>query len=106
VGPDRAVGQQLQQVGAQHVPVVVVILLAFVAGDHQAADPSVREQCLVDGQIGKIGLHRHPLLRVQRLRGLDVVEQRRGIARIVGERIGRQARWQVVSHGSHPTQGE
>ena len=97
---DRAVDQQLQQVGAQHVPVVVMVLLAFVAAHDQAANSLVRQQCLVNREIGQIGLDRGPLLRVQRLPGLQGVERSRGVARVVGERIGRQTRREVVAHDS------
>ena len=97
---DGAVDQQLQQVGAQHVPVVVVVLLAFVAAHHQAANSLVRQQCFVDGQIGEIGLDRGALLRIQRLARLDRVQRRRRVARVVGERVGRQTRREVVAHGS------
>ena len=104
MGAHGAVDQQLQQVGAQHIPVVVVVLLAFVAGHHQAANSFVRQQCLVNRQVGEIGLDRGPLLRVQRLAGLDFVERRRRVTRVIGERVRRQTRWQVVTHDLHITQ--
>ena len=97
---DRAVDQQLQQVRAQHVPVVIVVLLAFVAAHHQTANSLVRQQCLVDRQIGEIGFDGDALLRVQRLARLERVERRRRIARVIGERVGRQTWRQVVTHGS------
>jgi len=46
--PHCSVDQKLKQVGAQHVPVVVAILVAIIAADHQAADSPVGKQCLVD----------------------------------------------------------
>ena len=100
VRTDRAVDQQLQQVGAQHVPVVIVVLLAFVAAHHQSANSLVRQQRLVDRQIGQVGLDRDALLRIQRLARLDGIQRRRRVARVVGERIGRQTWWEVVSHDS------
>src|SRR5882757_7583769 len=94
------VDQQLQQVGAQHVPIVVVVLLAFVAAHHQAADSLVSQQRLVYRKVCEIGLDRGPLLWVQRLARLEGIKSRRGVARVIGERIGRQTRWQVITHGS------
>ena len=95
-----AVDQQLQQVGAQHVPIVVVVLLAFVAAHHQTANSLVRQQRFVHRQVGEIGLDSGPLLRVQRLARLDCIKRRRGVARVIGERIGRQTWWQVITHDS------
>ena len=43
LGPDGAVDQQLQQVRPQHVPVVVVILLALVTAHDEAANSLVRQ---------------------------------------------------------------
>ncbi len=95
-----AVDQQLQQVRAQHVPVVVVVLLTLVATHHQSANTFVRQQCLVNRQVGQVGLDRHPLLGVKRLTGLHVIQRRRRVAWIVGEWIGRQTGREVVAHGS------
>ena len=90
--------EQLQQVGAQHVPVVIVVLLALVAADHEAANSLVRQQCFVDGEVCQIGFDSGAFLRVQRLPRLQGIERRRRIARVVGERVRRQSWWQVVSH--------
>jgi hypothetical protein len=77
-----------------------VVLLAFVAADHQTANSLVRQQRLVHRQVGEIGFDRGPLLRIQRLARLERIKRRRGIARVIGERIGRQTRWQVITHAS------
>jgi len=95
-----AVDQQLQQVGTQHVPVVIVVLLALVAADHQAANTLGRQQSLVNSQVGKVGFDRHPLLRIQRLAGLDSIQRRRWVTGVVGKWVGRQTRWEVVAHAS------
>jgi hypothetical protein len=98
--PHGAVDQQLQQIGPQHVPVVIVVLLAFITADHKSANSLVRQQRFVYRQIGQVGLHRGALLRVKWLPGFEGVERSRGVARVIGERIRRQTRWQVVTHGS------
>jgi hypothetical protein len=77
-----------------------VILLAFVAAHHETANSLVRQQRLVYREVGEIGLDRSSFLRVQRLAGLECIERRRRVARVIGERIGRQTRWQVISHES------
>lgn len=100
MGPHCSVDQKLKQVGAQHVPVVVVVLVALIAADHQTAEPPVGEQCFVDREIGQIGLHRGAFLRVQWLAGFQSVQRRRRVTGVVGERVGRQARRQVVAHVS------
>ncbi len=88
-----AVDEQLQQVGAQHVPVVVVVLLTFVAAHHQATNTFVCQQGLVDRKVGEVGLDRGALLRIQRLARFEGVKRRRRVAWVVGERIGWQTRW-------------
>jgi IMP dehydrogenase len=98
VRTDGPVDQQLQQIRAQHVPIVVVILLAFVAADDETANSFVGQQGLVDGQVRKIRLDGGPLLRIEWLTRFQGVERRRRIAGIVGERVRRQSWWQVVSH--------
>ena len=60
----------------------------------------MRQQCLVDREVGQIGLDRSALLGIQRLPGFQCVQSRRRVTRVVGERVGRQAWWQVVAHGS------
>jgi len=79
---------------------VVVVLLAFVAAHHQAANSLVRQQSFIDSQVGEVGLHRGPLLRIQRLARFQGVKCRGWVARVIGERIGRQTRWQVITHDS------
>src|ERR1700730_347052 len=79
---------------------MVVVLLAFVAAHHQTANSLVRQQRLVHCQVCEISLDRGPLLQVQRLPWLDGVEGRRGVARVIGERIRRQTRWEVITHVS------
>ncbi|GAB4604925.1 hypothetical protein MAHJHV58_47240 [Mycobacterium avium subsp. hominissuis] len=79
---------------------MVVILLALVAAHHESANTLVRQQRLVHGQIGEVGLDGHPLLLIQRLSRLDGIQRRRRITGVVGERIGRQTRWEVVAHAS------
>lgn len=71
-----AIDQQLKQVCPQHVPVVVVLLLAVLAGNHEAAHPTVDKQCLVDGKVGKVLFDRVAFLGVQGLTGLQGVERR------------------------------
>ena len=95
-----AIEQKLKQVGAQHVPVVIVVLAAVVAAHHETSDTAMRQQRLVDREIAEIGLHRRALIGVQWLAGLKRVQCRRRITGIVGERVGRQGRWQVVAHRS------
>lgn len=98
--PYCAVDQKLKQVGAQHIPVVVVILVAVVTAHHQAADSPVGQQCFVDREIGQIGFHSCALVRVQGLAGLQSLQRSRRVTRVVSERVGRQARRQVVAHVS------
>ncbi len=69
-------GEELQQVGAQHVPVVVVVLLALVAADDEPANALVRQEGLVHGQIGQIRFDGYAFLRIQRLSRLDRIERR------------------------------
>ena len=95
---DRAVNKKLKKVGAQHIPVVIVVGVAFVAAHHKAADAAMGQQCLVHRQVGQIGFDRGALLGIQRLAGLQRVQSRRRVTRVVGEWIGRQAWWQVVAH--------
>jgi hypothetical protein len=73
-------------------------LLTFVAAHHKSANALVRQQCFIDRQIGEVGLDRHPLLLIQGLAWLDGVQRRRRITGVVGERVGRQTRWEVVAH--------
>lgn len=87
--PDGAVDKELQQIGPQHVPIVVVVLLTFVAADDETANSLVRQQRFVHREIGEVGFDRRPLVRIQRLARLDGVERRRRIVRIVGERVRR-----------------
>ena len=100
VRADGAVDQQLQQVGPQHVPVVIVVLLTLVAAHHESANSLVRQQGLVNRQVGQVGLDRHSLLLIQGLSRLDGVQRRRRVAGVVGERVGRQTRREVVAHAS------
>ena len=76
---DSAVYQQLQEVGAQHVPVVIVVLLTFVATHHKSANSPVRQQSFINSQIGQVGLDCDPLLLIQRLTWLDGVQRRRRV---------------------------
>ena len=77
-----------------------VILLTLVAAHHQSANALVRQQRLVYGQIGEVGLDGHSLLLIQGLAWLNSFQRRRRIAGVVGEGIGRQTRWEVVAHAS------
>jgi hypothetical protein len=97
---DGAVDEQLQQICAQHIPVVVVVLLALVAAHDKPANSLMRQQSFVNGQVGQVGLHRHPLLGIQGLSRLDGVQRRRRVTGVVGKRIGWQTRWEVVAHAS------
>lgn len=97
---DGAVDQQLQQVRTQHVPVVIVVLLALVAAHNEAANPLVRQQRLVDRKIGQVSLDRQPLLLIQRLARFNVFQRCRRVTGVVGEGVGRQTRREVVAHPS------
>ena len=70
---DGPVDEQLQQICPQHVPVVVVVLLALVAAHDKPANPLVRQQSFVNGQIREVGLYRESLLLIQGLSRLDGV---------------------------------
>jgi hypothetical protein len=74
--------------------------VAVVAAHHQTADAFAGQQSLIDREVGEVGFHGDALLGIQRLTGLECVQSRRRIARVIGERIGRQAWWQVVAHVS------
>jgi len=100
VRTDSAIDEKLKKVGAQHIPVVIMVLLTLVAAHHQTANPAMGQQRLVDREVCEVGLDRRALLRIQRLTGLQSVEGSRRITRIVGERIWRQAWWEVVAHAS------
>lgn len=89
MGTNSAVDQELEKVGSQHVPVVVVILLAVLAADHESANTAVSEECLVHREIGEVFLDGEPLLGVQRLAGLDCIEGGRGVGGVTGEGIRR-----------------
>ena len=103
VRTNRAVDQKLQQVGAQHVPVVVVIFLAVVADHDEAANSPVGEQRLVDGEIGEILLDREPFALVQGDAGLHRIQHRSRITGVVGERVWWEARWEMITHISTVT---
>jgi len=81
-----------------------VILLALIAAHHQTANSLVRQQRFIHGQIGQIGLYRCAFLRVEWLTGFEGIQRSRRVARVIRERVRRQTRRQVVSHGSHITQ--
>jgi len=89
VRADGSVHEQLQQVCAQHVPVVVVILLAVLAAHDETADASVSEESLVHGKVRQIFLYGEPLLRIEWLAGFDRVEGGRGVGGVTGEGIRR-----------------
>ncbi|COW70962.1 Uncharacterised protein [Mycobacterium tuberculosis] len=97
---DGAVDKQLQQIGTQHVPVVIVVLLALVAAHYKSTNSLVRQQSFVYGQIGQVGLDGHPLLLIEGLARLDCLQCGRRVTGVVGKRIGRQTRRQVVAHPS------
>ena len=82
-----AVGQKLKKVGAQHIPVVVVVLVAVVAAHHQTADALVRQQGLIDREVGQVRFDSGTFLGIQRLAGLKRIQSSRGIMRVVGERV-------------------
>ena len=84
-----AVDQKLKKVGAQHVPVVIVVGVAVIAAHHQTADATVGQERLVDREICQIGLHRGTLLRIEWLAGLKGIKSRRRVGRVIGEGIGR-----------------
>jgi hypothetical protein len=77
-----------------------VVLLALVAAHHEAANSLVRQERLVHREVGEISLDRGSLLGIQWLARLERIKRRRGVARVIGERIGRQTRWQVITHDS------
>ncbi len=69
-----AVDQELEEVGTEHVPIVVVILLAVFAADDETADPTMRQQRLVHGEVGQIFLHGETLVGVEWLARFDRIE--------------------------------
>ena len=71
-----------------------------IRDSHQAANSLVRQQCFIYREVGQIRLDSGALLGIEWLPRLDRVEGRRRVAGIVGERIWRQTRWQVISHDS------
>ncbi|CPU31903.1 Uncharacterised protein [Mycobacteroides abscessus] len=77
---------------------MVVILLAFITANHEAADSLVGQQCLIDREVGEILFDRDPLLRVERLTRLDSIERGRWIVGVIGERVRWQSRRKVVAH--------
>ena len=83
--------EELQQVRAQHVPVVVVVLVAVLTADDETADPTRGQQCLVDGEVRKVLFDRQPLRGVQRLTRLDRVQRGRRVVGISGEGV----RWKT-----------
>ena len=81
--------EQLEKIGSEHVPVVVVILLAVLAAHDETADASVSEESLVHGKVRQIFLYGEPLLRIEWLAGFDRVEGGRGVGGVTGEGIRR-----------------
>jgi hypothetical protein len=82
---------------------VIVILVAVLAHDDQAADPTMGQQRFVDRQIGEILLDGDALVLVERDAGFHRVESRRRVAGVVGERIWRQSGWKMVTHNTTVT---
>lgn len=102
--PHRALDEELKQVGAQHVPVVVVVLLAVFADHHQTPHTVRCQQCLIDREIGQILFDRHPFGGIERRARLEGIQRRRRVAGIVGERVRGQARRKIVAHVLHGSQ--
>ena len=98
-----AVDQKLKKIGAQHIPVVVVVGVALVAADHEATDAALGQECLVYREVGQVGFDGGALLGIKGLTGLKRIEGGRRIARVVGKRVRRQAWWQVVAHVPNST---
>ncbi|MDF2894858.1 MAG: hypothetical protein K0Q46_1644 [Rhodococcus erythropolis] len=100
VGADGSVHEELQQVCAQHVPVVVVILLAVLAAHYETADAAVSEERLVDGEVSEILLDRLAFVGVEWLARLDGIESRGGVSWVAGEGIWRQTGGQLITHST------
>lgn len=82
-----AVDEQLQQIRTQHVPVVVVVLLAVFAAHDESTDTAVAEECLVDSEVRQVFFYGQPFLGIERLAGLDCIEGGRRVGGVSGERI-------------------
>ena len=84
--------EQLLQARPQQAPLVVVLLAAIRAVDHDAAHAARLQQRLVHREIGEVGHHLVALLDAQRLGLAELrgVDRERGVVRIPGERVRRQ----------------
>ena len=71
-----SVDEKLKEIGPQHIPIVIVIGGAILAGHHQTANAAVAKQRLIDCEVGQVGFDRGAFLRVQRLAGFESVESR------------------------------
>ena len=84
-----AIDEKLEQVRAQHVPVVIVILFAVLARHDQTADAAVGEQCFVHREIGEVFFDCEAFLQIERLTGLELVECSRWIRGVTRKRVRR-----------------
>lgn len=98
--PNRAVDEELKQVCPQHVPVVVVVLLAVLAAHHEAADATMSEESLVYGEVSEIFLDCLPFLGVEWLTRLDGIECRGRVSGVAGKGIWRQTGRQLITHST------
>lgn len=100
VRADGAVDEELQQVGSEHVPVVVVVLLAVFAADDEAADASVGEQGFVDGEVGQVFFHGESLMGIEWLARFDRVEGCGRVGGVAGEGVRGQTGRQLITHST------
>lgn len=80
-----------------------MVFLAVVADDDEPTNPTMCQQCLIDGEVGQILFDREPLTLIQGDARLHRIQHGSRIAGVVGERVWWKARWEMITHDSTVT---
>jgi hypothetical protein len=96
VWPDGAVHEELEEVGPEHVPVVIVILLTVFTAHDEATNPAMGQQSLVYGEVGQVFLHSESLVGVEWLARFDRIESCGRVGGVAGKGVrGQTGRFPV-----------
>lgn len=95
-----AIDQELEKIGTEHVPIVIMILLAVFAADDESADPAMRQQRLVHGEVGQILFHGETLMGIEWLTRFDGIESCRRVGGVAGEGVRGQTWRQLITHST------